>query len=79
VKLKFQPDLPNERLSLSLPGTVAESLRLFQRYLREEGGIDRDLKQIATAILENFLQAGDLKFVAWKRTEKAKKEDGKPV
>jgi hypothetical protein len=67
MKLKFETDLPPERLHLSLPGTVMRDLTLFQRYLREELRQEKDLKQIALTIIETFLAAGDRQFLAWKK------------
>jgi hypothetical protein len=72
MKLKFETDLPPERLHLSLPGTVMRDLTLFQRYLREELRQEKDLKQIATTIIETFLAAGDRQFLVWKKGQQSK-------
>jgi hypothetical protein len=66
MKLQFQSDLKPQRLSLSIPGDTYQDLQLFQRYLREELGQQRDLKQIATTVIETFLKTGDRQFLAWK-------------
>jgi hypothetical protein len=72
MKLQFASDLPAERLILMLPGETARDLKWFQRYLAEEQHQHKDLKQIATTILEAFLQAGDRQFLAWKKEQDAK-------
>jgi hypothetical protein len=72
MKLQFAPDLPAERLILVLPGETARDLKLFQRYLAEEQQQQRDLKQIATTILEAFLETGDRHFLAWKKGQDGK-------
>src|SRR5262245_34770520 len=82
MKLKFEADLPPERLHLSLPGTVMRDLTLFKRYLQEELRQEKDLKQIATTIIETFLAAGDRQFLAWKKgyqtqTSQRQESDGK--
>jgi hypothetical protein len=76
MKLQFAPDLPVERLILTLPGETARDLKLFQRYLAEEQHQQKDLKQIATTILEAFLETGDRHFLAWKRGQDAKGNSG---
>ena len=76
MKLQFASDLPAERLILVLPGETARDLKLFQCYLAEEQQQQKDLKQIATTILEAFLEAGDRHFLAWKRGQDAKENSG---
>ena len=75
MKLQFAPDLPAERLILVLPGETARDLKLFQRYLAEEQQQKRDLKQIATTILEAFLETGDRYFLAWKKGQDEKGDE----
>src|SRR6266849_2195092 len=72
MKLQFAPDLPAERLILVLPGETARDLKLFQRYLAEEQQQQKDLKQIATTILEAFLEGVDGHCLAWKKWQDGK-------
>lgn len=76
MKLQFASDVPAERLILLLPGETAQNLKAFQRYLAEEQQQQKDLKQIATTILEAFLETGDRQFLAWKKGQEAKGNGG---
>lgn len=68
IKLREQsPELPERKLRLRLPGTLAADLELYARLYAEEHGHEIALPDLVQAIVEHFLES-DRAFGRHKRS-----------